>query len=182
MAATTLGIIVGGLIAAQTANSVISDRKNAKAARKLGEANAGVAEQQAADALARGDEAVAAVGSHARGLKGAQRASFAAQGIEVDSGSAADVIANDEALSELDKLTLKRNAQREAHGYKLQANAYRKGGQLQAANYNAQIRGTLLSGAGQLLGAYQAFGKSASTPRLSRADTFDSPGAQIRGY
>lgn len=180
MAVTTLGIILGSLIAAQTANSVVGDRKNAKASKKLGEANADIAEQQAADALTRGDEAVGQVDVNERQLTGGQRASFAAQGIDAGSGSAADVIESDRSLSELDKLTIKRNARREAHGYELQAAAYRKGGQLQAANYGNQAYGTLLQGAGQLLGVYQAFGKTSGGSSVPRKTA--GPSSANGGY
>lgn len=168
MAVTTLGVIFASLVAAQTANAVVGDVKNAKAAKKLGDANAAIAEQQAEDAIARGKEGVAQVGQQERSLKGSQRAALAAQGIDIGSGSAADVIANDESLSELDKIAIRRNAQREAHGFELQAAAYRKGGQLQAANYQNQAYGTLLSGATQMIGVYQAFGRSSSVPRYSQ--------------
>lgn len=181
MAVTTLGIIMASLIAAQTANSVVGDVKNAKAAKKLGNANADVATQQAADALARGDEAVGQVDASERGLTGSQRAAFAGQGVDTGSGSAADVVASDRGLSELDKLTIKRNAQREAHGFQLQATAYRKGGQLQAANYTNQAYGTLLSGAGQMLGVYQAFGQSNGSP-VPRKSAAGSAAAANGGY
>lgn len=182
MAVTTLGLIVGGLIAGQTANAIVGDKKNAKAAKKLGEANAQIAERQGADALARGDESVAQVGAQERSLTGSQRASYAAQGIDVNSGSAADVVASDQQLSELDKLTIKRNAQREAHGYELQAAAYRKGGQLQAANYSNAAYGTLLSGAAQMIGVYQAFGQSsASVPRRASSSAGTGQGGYSNG-
>lgn len=184
MAVTTLGVIFASLIAAQTANSVVGDVKNAKASKKLGDANAAIAEQQAADAIARGEEGVAQVGQQERALKGSQRAALAAQGVDVGSGSATDVIASDEGLSELDKIAIRRNAQREAHGYELQATAYRKGGQLAAANYRNEAYGTLLSGATQMIGAYQAFGQSSggSVPRKSVAGSASSAQSTNGGY
>lgn len=78
----------------------------------------------ARDAIARGTEASHWAMSDTRRMIGSQRARLAAQGVDVNSGSALDVQADTMALGELDALTIKNNAAREAWGYKTQQLQY----------------------------------------------------------
>lgn len=180
MAALTAALI--GLTVASTANQAISQHKAAKAARKEGEYNAGVSEQQAADAILRGEEAASYTGSQGRSLTGAQRASLAASGVDIGSGSASDVISSDQRANELDIMQIRHNAAREAHGFTVQAEGYRAAGANAAQSYNNQMTGTLLSGAADLFSIYQAYGKN-RTPRKTPASMGSgSVGAEVRGY
>lgn len=170
------------LTAAKTTVDYVGARKAGKAARKQGEFNATQAEQQAADALARGEETAAQTGSAARQLTGAQRASLASQGIDISSGSAADVISNDQALSKLDEIQIRRNAQREAHGFQVEAQGYRMAGVNQARAYNSQATGTLIGGAADLFNIYNAYGRNtSSTPRASSSGRQGTSGGQYSG-
>ncbi len=162
----TAGIAVA-LTAAKTTSDYIGAKKAGKAAKKQGAFNASQAELQAIDALARGEEAVAQTASGARQLTGSQRASQAAQGIDITSGSAADVISSDQALSALDEIQIRRNAQREAHGFQMEAQGYRMAGKNQAAAYNNQATSTLLGGAADMFAIYTAYGQNKTTPRKS---------------
>jgi hypothetical protein len=159
-------IILGTLVAAQTASTIVNDRKSAKAARKQGEFNAGIADEQAADAIARGEEEAGQSDANTRQLAGSQRAAIAASGVDVASGSAADVIANDKELGALDAARIRRNAAREARGHKLEGEGYRQAGKNAARSYNNHAFGTLLSGAAGLYGVYKEYGLS-SDPGLS---------------
>lgn len=166
MAALT-SIILGTLVAAQTAQSVIGDRKNAKAARKTAGFEAGILEQQANDATLIGQEAANRAASSNRQLTGEQRVSQAAQGLDLSTGSAADVIASDAKLGELDVLQIQNNAAREALGLRKQASLVRQGGKNTATSYNNRSVGTLLSGAASLYSIYDAYGQNKTTPRKS---------------
>lgn len=166
--------IMIGLTAASTVSGYVGNRRAAKGAQAQGnyegsilDQNAAAADAQAADAIARGAESVARSRAAGRSLTGSQRASMAAQGIDAGSGSAADVISNDQTLGEFDALTISQNAQREAWGFKVeaandrgQANLARMGGRNQAASYRNQAVGTLLSGSAQLYDLYHSFGKT----------------------
>ena len=175
------------LMAGSTAVSVYSQRKQSKAAKKAGEAqkaasesqaqvldyNAAVADIQAKDAIERGAEQESRFRSQVRQTVGAQRAAFAASNIDVSFGSAVDVQADAAYLGELDALTIRSNAAREAWGYKVQATDIRKraeiarkegvmmaeAGRQQASAYNWAAAGTLLSGATSLLQARYQMGK-----------------------
>ncbi len=76
--------------------------------------NAELAGLEAADALRRGADAEARHRLQVAQLDGRQRNALAANGIALDSGSALDVLGDTAALGELDALTIRLNAEREA--------------------------------------------------------------------
>ena len=164
-------------LAALTVGSTISQfanqRRDAKTAEQMGNyeaqlygTNADLAELQAEDAIARGRESEMRARAGTRQLVGSQWAALAAQGISLDTGSALDVVANDAMLGELDALTIRNNARREAWGYQVQATQYRQQGEFARAagrNTAKSLRNrsvtTLMSGAGDLFNIYQSYGK-----------------------
>jgi hypothetical protein len=163
------------MLAASAANTVsgyASARRNATLAQQQGDyqanaynQNASIEDREAADAIARGHEAELRSRAGTRGLVGSQRASFAAQGIDIGDGSAQDVVSNDAALGELDALAIRNNARRQAYGYQTQAAVDRNqaavaqtAGRNQAKAYRDQGVNTLLGGAGDLFNTYQSYG------------------------
>lgn len=118
--------------------------------------NAAFAEEAANDAIARGgmDEDQQRLAT--RAAIGTQRAGFAANGVDVNSGSAADIQDDTAALGELDALTIRNNAAREAWGYRTQAQQ----GRLAAANARssgqAGMFGSLLTAGAKGVQAYGA--------------------------
>jgi len=85
------------------------------------EFNTKVAELQAEDAIAQGDQDAAALQRKARQLRGSQRAAFGASGVEVNSGSALSVQSDTEDMADIDAMTIKLNAARKAWGFKVDA-------------------------------------------------------------
>lgn len=105
-----------------------SNRNAGAAARAEGDFQAGVlglnadlADRAAEDAILRGNEAANRSRAGTRALAGAQRATLAAQGIDINSGTALDLQSETQDLGELDILTISNNAQREAYGFKVEA-------------------------------------------------------------
>lgn len=168
MAALT-SIILGTLVAAQTTKSIIDDRKAAKGARKTAGFQADVLEQQANDATLIGQESANRMQAAGRELKGAQRASLGAQGLDLTTGSAAEIVSNDEKLTELDVLQEQNNAAREALGFRKQAQLVRMGGEQAAKSYNNRATSTVLSGAANLYGLYSASGQNRTSRKSSSA-------------
>lgn len=140
---TTMAILA--LTAASTAFSVYGQVKAGKSAKRaaataagaqekagtlqrevseseagLADYNAQVAELQSLDAVERGAEEESRFRTTVRGMIGTQRAGQAAGNIDVSFGSAVDVQADAAFLGELDALTIRTNAAREAWGYKVQ--------------------------------------------------------------
>jgi hypothetical protein len=107
---------------------------------QLAEYNASVAQLQADDAIARGAEEESRFRESIDVMVGSQRAGFAGANVDVGFGSAVDVQADTRYLGELDALTIRTNAAREAWGFKVQredltrrAAIARKTGEYQAA-------------------------------------------------
>lgn len=108
--------------------------------------NAKVAEYNAQDALERGSKLEKQHRLKMSKLQGKQRSVLAAQGIELESGSALDLLDDTAYYGELDALTIRNNAKRDAWKYKVNAqNQAAQSGLLQmqgrdardAANMNA---------------------------------------------
>lgn len=171
--------VLATVAVASTAYSVVSDVKGAKGAKKTSNFQAGILEQQANDTIQIGEDTANRSASAARGLTGAQTVTQAASGVDVSSGSAADVIANDKRLNAIDVQTTKNNAARDALGLRKQAQLVRMGGQAQAQSYTNQAYGSLLSGATNLASIYQAYGQRSTSPTVPRTT---GPSASSGGY
>lgn len=140
---------------------------NANASMQSGQANqdlmnynANVAEFQAEDAIARGREDETRHRQGTRRLMGSQRAAFAASGVAVDDpeSSFADVTADTAKLSEIDALTIRANAQREAWGFRTQAQDMRFRGQIAKNEGKSRAVGEVLSTGGNLMYSKYGFG------------------------
>lgn len=157
--------------------------------KQIYEQNTRFAEAQSTDAIRRGDKDaverlrrgnrdVSTIKKNRAQTIGAQRASLAAQGLDIESGSAADIQAETAALgaedmisadeaAKLDALTIKNNAWREAWGFKVQAFDYSTRGQLALSTSQNQARNTLVTGGLQTLNyglqSYDTYSKNKST-------------------
>jgi hypothetical protein len=154
-------------VIASTTVQVAGQIKAGHAAKKAGEYNAQVAELQAQDALDRGRQDEATYRQGVRTVMGSQRADFAGQNIDVESQSALDVSADTAYLGELDAQQIRTNAQREAWGYKVQANQSRMQGSAQANAQYYGAAGSALNGATTLLGMKYGWGGSSTKPSTS---------------
>lgn len=93
--------------------------------------------QAAADARDRGTQQEAVVRAEGTRAVGEAKVAAAASGVDTGSGSALDMLADTRAMSELDALTIRNNAAREAWGYRTAA------ANLEAARKNAKRQGRL---------------------------------------
>lgn len=138
----------------------ISSILGGNAAKNAANYNAEVSEQLAQQALDKGrtDEEMYRQG--VKTLEGAQRTDFAGQGVEVDTGSPVDVAADTAYLGEQDAQQIRLNAQREAWGYRAQAQSQRmQGSAAQRAGY-FDAASAVLGGATTLLQAKYGWGSS----------------------
>lgn len=158
--------VLGGMGQMQQANATAaSARYNAQVA----EMNAKLAERRAQDSIRRGMDEEQRQRIQTARLSGQQMVAIAANGIDADFGSPMDVLVDTQVLGELDALTIRTNAEREAYDHRMnamnqqsqagllraEASAARKGGMLAAA-------GTLLSGFGS---AYTSYSKTKATSK-----------------
>lgn len=187
MAGFTLTALALVMSAAGTASQAYGQYKAGKAGQRAGAAEADISNSQAdvadfnshvatlqsADAVERGAEQENRFRDQVKGVIGKQRTQFAAGNVDVGFGSPVDVGADAAYLGELDALTIRTNAAREAWGYDVQAFNYSKQAQIdrkaaanqllagdQAASAGAWAAGTsLVAGGGSLLMAKYGFDK-----------------------
>jgi hypothetical protein len=128
--------------------------------------NAQIATWQAADAVDRGRIEEQNQRLKVARLAGTQRTAFASSGVELGSGSPLDVLMDTQQLGELDALTIRSNAEREAYGYRTQSsNLTAQSGLTRMAGRNAQqasyisAGSSLLSTAGTVGDRYMTYKK-----------------------
>lgn len=132
MTAGTMGPAALGMQAAGAAASTVgafygarSQQISARGAAEIADINAGQAELAAQQELARGNAAVAAATQRAGQAKGTQRAALAANGVDLGTGSAAEVLTSTDLAKENDINTITANAVRAAWGQRMQATNFR---------------------------------------------------------
>jgi hypothetical protein len=125
-----------------------------------------IADRQAEDAIKRGSREEASYRRQVSQLAGRQRATLAANGVVVDQGSAGDILADTAEYGELDALTIRSNAEREAYGYRVQGQNFESDARLYTATgANARSAGNfgalsnLISGAGSVAQKWYGFNK-----------------------
>jgi len=155
----------GNLAAALVITSGISDAGDAytqaQATRAQGAYQAGIYEQnartlnaQANDAVTRGGRMVARVRQDQQKMIAGQRVGFAGQGVEVNTGSAADVQQETKAISSEDAITIKNNSWLEAFGFKSQALDQQTRANMARTGSKYQSRSMLLTGGSKLVGSF----------------------------
>jgi hypothetical protein len=146
-----ISLVVG---IAGTAYSAYAQKQAGDFQSAMEKRNAEAAERAARDAAARGlNEGVKAALAGGQ-VRGAIRAGFGASGVEVTSGSPLDVLSDAAMFNELDKQTIANNAEREAHGFRLQAGNYLAQASASRSAGRSNAAGTILSGTASTLGNY----------------------------
>lgn len=128
-------------------------RSQARFAVMQNETNAKFAEMQERDTLRRGKDMASARKAEASRTKSSTRAKMAAQGIDIDSGSAADVQSDIELAGELDAIQIENNAYREAFGFKVDASQSRFAAKIAQISGDFKARTTLLTSQGSAFGS-----------------------------
>jgi hypothetical protein len=154
-----------GLYGAAAANEA------GKAEQRAADQNAAVARNQSEQAKQIGNIEEERQLRRVRAALGTQRATLAANGLDVNSGTALDLQAETAGFGAADALNLRANALRQAWGFDVEAvNQTNRGRAARAAGRNQAI-GTLLTTASSMTGqAYSGGmfgGKSTAAPRKS---------------
>lgn len=191
-------LALAALSGLQTGLEFGQHQKDAQAASMRGrlqndiaERNAQLAERQGRDALNRGAMAEGRERLETRQQIGSTRAALAAQGIDVNGGSAAEVQATERLIGDVDALMIRSNAQREAWGFDVEAANERTQGRFallagenEAAAQRVAGVSTLLGGVANLYsinGMRAPKSKSVALPKASRAPDVP-PGWRTKGY
>jgi len=88
---------------------------------RMADINAGIAELGAQNEILRGQREEQSVRLRGASLKGAQRASMAANGVDMTSGTAQQILTSSDYFTESDANTVAANAVKSAFGYRSQA-------------------------------------------------------------
>lgn len=139
-------MIVSALVGAQAA------RNQATANRAIANNNAKIAEMQAQDDLKRGEDQAMLAQRRARQIASAQRASYAARGIDVSEGTAADIIDQTDFFGQVDAATARTNARKDAWAHTVAQNNY--GIQSAANDPNNAFNTSLLTSAPAVAGQW----------------------------
>lgn len=126
--------------------------------------NARLSENTAQSALAAGQSQVAAQTLRAGQLKSSQRASMAANGIDLGVGSAAETLASTDVMKDIDKNTIEANAISSAWGYRTQGVSYVNDALAKSVTADAVSPigsgfTSMLGGAGQVASAWYKYNK-----------------------
>lgn len=143
--------VAGGLGVLQAITGVSAANQQAKSQqevdayqRQVALNDQQIAQQNASQATAAGEQQEAIQGLKTRNTVGAIKAAQGASGIDVNSGSAVGVQAGAAETGQLDALTIRANAARQAYGYETQGAAYgAEAGQDAAASENAGKAGEI---------------------------------------
>ena len=148
-----------------TVISAVGAVRSAQAQSAAADYNSKVASLNAQAATQQGEAAAEAQQRDSQRKIGASLAAYGASGVETDTGSPADVLAQSARDATLDNLTIKYNAKMRAMGYQMQPN-------LDSANASNSASAGVLSGTAALLsGASRAYsmgsgGLGTGTPSL----------------
>lgn len=164
--ASTLGKIglgaqaVGGLLASKGAYDKSSAERYAyEYQAKVAANNATVATWRAQDAITRGQTETARQQLKTRQIKGAQRAAFAARGVDMGEGSALNILSDTDLMGAVDAATITDNAAKEAWALRAEAsNANANAGLLRARaaaeNPAGSALGTVLTTGGTVASSW----------------------------
>jgi hypothetical protein len=178
--ATAGTAIAIGLTAGSGALAAASQIEAANAAEDVARYNASIRSIQARDAVERGELEEREFRRRASRVLGAQRAAFGASGVQLDSGSPLDVLEDTAATAELDALTIRSNAQREAFAFEAGATAFRNEADNVRRLGQLQATGTILGSVGALTRTGIQSGISFGRSR-GRIDPFRGRPFGIRG-
>lgn len=147
------GVMAGGAYAGQAVGGLFTASAQAKSIesqaafqRQQFEMNSKLADLNAADAIRGGEREIVQFKRQVKQVTGSQRARLAAQGIEIDSGSALDVQLDTAKEAELTVNTIRNNAYRQAWGYKMEAISQTAKGQFTTIAAKNEAKQTMLGG------------------------------------
>lgn len=159
--ASVLATGVGGALAAKGAYD------QGQVAKQVGRNNQVMAEYAAQDAQRRGEEDAIKARQRASAVKGAQRASMAAKGLDLGVGTAAELQDQTDFFGETDIGTARNNAARDAWSARAGGRNARAQGDAAARQGNLQAAGTILSTGGSVASKWYTPGTTGAKAGVS---------------
>jgi|SRR5438445_2253502 len=135
-----------GVAAAGTVMKGIAEKQRGEAAKRADYQSADASERAAADAIDRGNLKELQVTMHGSSVVAAQRVIQSGSGADVNIGAPKATQEGTQAVSDLDRAVVRRNAALEAYGLKARAQGQRQHGENAEAEGNNAMIGTFLGG------------------------------------
>lgn len=155
----TLTVAATAVAAGGQLYSGMAQRAQGRYESRVAQQNAGIERRAAADAMERGEVEQMRHFRRVAQAAGEQRARQAASGVDVNFGSAADLLSDVRMIGYEDSATIAENTVREARGYEVNAANYVMQGRAARSRGNAAMVGssinafsTILGGAKQISG------------------------------
>lgn len=140
-----------------------AQRAAADTAEQIAEQNAGIARQQAEQERQIGNIEEERQLRRVRAALGTQRATLAANGLDINTGTALDLQAETAGFGMADALNIRTNALRRAWGFEVDAVNSTNEGRARAAGYRNDAMGTLITTGASLAGDWSNMPKRAAT-------------------
>lgn len=155
-AAGLSGLQIAGLVSSLVGAGVtgLSQYQAGKSQEEIGKQNAKITAQRAERANAIGGIEQLKQIQRTRQLLAAQRTSMAANGLDLGSGSALDILGETAGMGAADTETIRQNMLSEAWGYGLEQQNLRTNARLAARAGRMGAAGTLLTGGAQAAGRF----------------------------
>lgn len=134
---------------------------------KVQEMNAKIARDRARDAIERGAKEEQRKRMEVAKIIGQQKVAYAANNVDLNFGSPLDTVVDTAVLGELDALTIRTNAYREAYDHQVDAANMKAGANLSRAEARAASTGGFLAAAGTVLGGVGEAYKQYRSPLLA---------------
>ena len=163
----SLGLMGAAISAGGTVMSGVAQSNAANYQAQVASNNAITAQQNAVHAEQAGAVATEAQSKKGAAQQAAVKGALAANGVDVNSGSAVDVQQSAREQSKLDTLTTENNAQLQAYGYRTQSTSYQEQASLDKMTANAAIPGAVVGATGGLLSNASSIGTKANMGTLS---------------
>lgn len=159
MTALTVGSTLLGSVGAVQAGQ--ASAASSQYIAQVQDMNATLAERRAKDAERRGEVDEQRKRQQVAQIAGQQRVAMAANGVDLSFGSPLDTLIDTAVAGELDALTIRTNAAREAYDFRVDAVNKRAGASMSRAQADNAIAGSYLNAGGTILsGAGKAYAGS----------------------
>ena len=167
MCEPTTWIMVAGLVlsAAGAAYSVDAGNKAAQAQEEQSKENAKAATTSAKNTTLAAQVEEDRRRQQTRAMLASQRTTFAANGVDMSTGTPLEILGDTAAIGEQDALTIRANAARQAWGYQVEANNSLNQGRMAVAGAKNNATATYLTTAGNM--TQQASGMNWGSGRSS---------------
>jgi hypothetical protein len=172
VAASVIGAGVGAMGAISSANAQSAAAKyNAQVAQQ----NQQIAQQNATQAGQAGEQQAAMSEQKTRAEVGAIKTSQAASNVDVNSGSAVDVQSSAASLGELNAITIRGNAAKQAYGYETQGTGFANQATLDTSQAASATTAGEIGAGSTILGGLGSAGSTYAKYLNSSSGGFSAP-------